>query len=95
MAATGREWLDIVVPEEEDGGDKDDYGNRHAFEWALRKKPDGDCSSLQAAAAPSMSRDPASAALTRSISKKAGSVTASARVSAAKKDRIAMPWRKR
>jgi Fe-S-cluster containining protein len=43
MAATGLEWLDIVVPEQEDGGDADDYGNYHAFEWALRKKPDGDC----------------------------------------------------
>jgi uncharacterized protein len=41
MAATGREWLDIVEPEEE--GDAGEYGNRHAFEWALRKKPDGDC----------------------------------------------------
>jgi uncharacterized protein len=46
MAATGREWLDIVEPEEE-GGDEDDYGNRHAFEWALRKKPDGDCMFLE------------------------------------------------
>jgi uncharacterized protein len=46
MAATGREWLDIVEPEQEDGGDKDDYGNYHAFEWALRKKPDGDCQFL-------------------------------------------------
>jgi uncharacterized protein len=47
MAATGKEWLDIVEPEEEDGGDPDDYGNRHAFEWALRKKPDGDCMFLE------------------------------------------------
>ena len=47
MAATGREWLDIVVPEQEDGGDADDDGNYHAFEWALRKKPDGDCMFLE------------------------------------------------
>jgi Fe-S-cluster containining protein len=41
MAATGLDWLDIVEPEED--GDEDEYGNRQAFEWALRKKPDGDC----------------------------------------------------
>jgi Fe-S-cluster containining protein len=41
MAVTGLEWLEVVEPEEE--GDEDDYGNRQAFEWALRKKPDGDC----------------------------------------------------
>jgi uncharacterized protein len=46
MAATGREWLDIVEPELEEG-DADDYGNLHAFEWALRKKPDGDCMFLE------------------------------------------------
>jgi Predicted Fe-S-cluster oxidoreductase len=45
MAATGLEWLDIVEPEED--GDEDDYGNRQAFEWALRKKPDGDCIFLE------------------------------------------------
>jgi len=45
MAATGLDWLDIVEPEEE--GDEDEYGNRHAFEWALRKKPDGDCIFLE------------------------------------------------
>jgi len=50
MAAIGREWLDIVEPEvaAADGGcDVDRYGNRHAFEWALRKKPDGDCIFLE------------------------------------------------
>lgn len=45
MAATGREWLDIVEPE--DDGDEDDYGNRQAFEWALRKKQNGDCIFLE------------------------------------------------
>jgi Fe-S-cluster containining protein len=45
MAATGLDWLDIVEPEEE--GDEDEYGNCHAFEWALRKKPDGDCIFLE------------------------------------------------
>ncbi|MGA9139290.1 MAG: YkgJ family cysteine cluster protein [Methanocella sp.] len=45
MAATGKEWLDVVEPEED--GDEDDYGNRQAFEWALRKKPDGDCIFLE------------------------------------------------
>jgi Fe-S-cluster containining protein len=44
MSATGLDWLDIVEPEED--GDEDDYGNRQAFEWALRKKPDGDCKFL-------------------------------------------------
>jgi hypothetical protein len=41
MRATGLEWLQVAEPEEV--GDVDRYGNRHAFEWALRKKPDGDC----------------------------------------------------
>jgi Fe-S-cluster containining protein len=45
MSATGLEWLDVVVPEED--GDEDEYGNRQAFEWALRKKPDGDCIFLE------------------------------------------------
>ena len=41
MAATGLDWLDVAEPEEE--GDEDEHGNRQAFEWALRKKRDGDC----------------------------------------------------
>lgn len=45
MAATGLDWLDVVEPEED--GDEDEYGNRQAFEWALRKKPDGDCIFLE------------------------------------------------
>lgn len=45
MAATGLEWLDVAEPEED--GDTDGYGNSHAFEWALRKKPDGDCRFLE------------------------------------------------
>ncbi len=45
MAATGREWLDVVVPEED--GDEDEHGNRQAFEWSLRRKPDGDCIFLE------------------------------------------------
>ncbi|OPY27152.1 MAG: Flagellin N-methylase [Methanocella sp. PtaU1.Bin125] len=45
MAATGREWLEVVEPEED--GDVDGHGNRQAFEWALRKKPDGDCIFLE------------------------------------------------
>ena len=46
MAATGRGWREVAEPEED--GDVDRYGNRHAFEWALRKKPDGDCTFLEA-----------------------------------------------
>jgi len=45
MAATGRSWGEVAEPEED--GDVDRYGNRHAFEWALRKKPDGDCIFLE------------------------------------------------
>lgn len=45
MAATDREWLDVVQPEED--GDEDEYGNRQAFEWALRKKQNGDCIFLE------------------------------------------------
>ncbi len=45
MAATGRGWQEVAEPEED--GDVDRYGNRHAFEWALRKKPDGDCIFLE------------------------------------------------
>lgn len=45
MAATGIGWLDVAEPEE--AGDEDRYGNRHAFEWALRKRPDGDCIFLE------------------------------------------------
>ena len=45
MAATSLPWPDIVEPEE--AGDEDRYGNRHAFEWALRRKPDGDCIFLE------------------------------------------------
>ena len=45
MAATGRGWGEVAEPEED--GDLDRYGNRQAFEWALRKKPDGDCIFLE------------------------------------------------
>lgn len=45
MAASGLDWLDVAGPEEE--GDEDEYGNRQAFEWALRRKPDGDCIFLE------------------------------------------------
>jgi hypothetical protein len=45
MAATGLGWLEVAEPEED--GDVDRYGNRHAFEWALRKKPGGDCVFLE------------------------------------------------
>ncbi len=44
MAATGFEWLDVARPHE--SGDVDGYGFIHTFEWALRRKPDGDCAFL-------------------------------------------------
>jgi len=45
LELTGLEWLDVAEPEEE--GDVDRNGNRQAFEWALRRKPKGDCIFLE------------------------------------------------
>lgn len=41
MAATGLGWLDVARPPASD--DVDAEGFIHTFEWALRKKEDGDC----------------------------------------------------
>ncbi|HTX43967.1 MAG TPA: YkgJ family cysteine cluster protein, partial [Methanocella sp.] len=41
MEATGLGWLDIARPHESD--DVDERGFFHTFEWALRKKENGDC----------------------------------------------------
>jgi Fe-S-cluster containining protein len=41
MEATGLGWLDIAGPHESD--DADERGFYHTFEWALRKKENGDC----------------------------------------------------
>jgi hypothetical protein len=41
MDLTGLKWLDVVLPPESDAVDENGY--YHTFEWALRKKPDGDC----------------------------------------------------
>jgi uncharacterized protein len=41
MAASGRRWFEVVQPPE--SNDFDAQGRRHAFEWVLRRKPDGDC----------------------------------------------------
>ncbi|WP_254591314.1 YkgJ family cysteine cluster protein [Methanocella conradii] len=45
MGATGLDWLDIAVPHE--SRDFDEEGRCHTFEWALRKKGDGDCIFLE------------------------------------------------
>lgn len=45
MAATGLGWLDIARPYE--SGDVDASGVIHTFEWALRKKENGDCAFLE------------------------------------------------
>jgi len=41
MEATGLGWLDVARPHESD--DADGQGFYHTFEWALRKKDNGDC----------------------------------------------------
>lgn len=41
MEATGLPWESIAVPQDSD--DVDDRGFYHTFEWALNKKPNGDC----------------------------------------------------
>ena len=41
MAASGKSWFEVAQPPESD--DFDAQGYRHAFEWVLRRKPDGDC----------------------------------------------------
>ncbi len=41
MRATGLGWLDVARPNESD--DADERGYVHTFEWALRKKKNGDC----------------------------------------------------
>jgi uncharacterized protein len=41
MEATGLGWLDIARPHE--GDDVDENGFYHTFEWALRKRENGDC----------------------------------------------------
>jgi len=45
MAFTGREWLDVAQPPDSD--DFDSEGNRHTFEWVLRRNEDGDCVFLE------------------------------------------------
>jgi Fe-S-cluster containining protein len=45
MGATGLGWLDIARPHESD--DADEQGLYHTFEWALRKKENGDCAFLE------------------------------------------------
>lgn len=45
MGATGLDWLDIAVPHE--SRDFDEEGYCHTFEWALRKKGNGDCIFLE------------------------------------------------
>jgi uncharacterized protein len=44
MEAAGLGWLDIAHPHESD--DVDAQGFIHTFEWALRKKKNGDCAFL-------------------------------------------------
>ncbi len=41
IETTGLGWLDIARPHESD--DADERGFYHTFEWALRKKENGDC----------------------------------------------------
>ncbi len=41
MAASGKSWFEVARPPESD--DFDANGFRHAFEWVLRRKPNGDC----------------------------------------------------
>ncbi len=41
MEATGLGWLDVARPHE--SSDADELGFYHTFEWALRRKEDGDC----------------------------------------------------
>jgi Fe-S-cluster containining protein len=45
MEATGLGWLDVARPHESD--DVDPQGLYHTFEWALRRKKDGDCAFLE------------------------------------------------
>ncbi|CAJ35842.1 YkgJ family cysteine cluster protein [Methanocella arvoryzae] len=45
MAASGKAWFEVAVPPESD--DFDAQGNRHAFEWVLRRTPGGDCIFLE------------------------------------------------
>jgi Fe-S-cluster containining protein len=45
MGATGLGWLDVAVPHE--SSDFDEEGRCHTFEWALRKKGNGDCIFLE------------------------------------------------
>jgi len=45
MRATGMEWLDVARPNESQ--DMDDEGEYHTFEWALRRKSNGDCKFLE------------------------------------------------
>jgi hypothetical protein len=45
MKATGLEWLDVVRPNESQ--DMDDNGQYHTFEWALRRKSNGECRFLE------------------------------------------------
>ncbi len=45
MQATGLEWLDFVKPH--DSYDMDENGEYHTFEWALRKKTNGECIFLE------------------------------------------------
>lgn len=45
MAASGKAWFEVAVPPESD--DFDVFGNRHAFEWVLRRTPEGDCIFLE------------------------------------------------
>ena len=41
MAASGKSWFEVAKPPESDDFAAEGY--RHAFEWVLRRKPDGDC----------------------------------------------------
>jgi len=45
MQATGLGWPDVVRPNE--SCDMDDNGEYHTFEWALRKKNNGECRFLE------------------------------------------------
>lgn len=45
MAATGLGWFDVARPHESD--DVDGHGVVHTFEWALRRKANGDCAFLE------------------------------------------------
>lgn len=45
MAAAGKSWFEVAEPPE--GEDFDTLGNRHVFEWVLRRTPEGDCIFLE------------------------------------------------